>query len=145
MNLRRKGLILWTRMRRRSKSGEVEWVVQMELAAMVKVDEEEDWEELKLRMMWRSWNGACNCYVDVVLCLKGSDDDDVHNHLAISDLVSIRWIWKVWILENLYSGKVFVLWLFREKEGGLQVDEVEDEVEEVHVDRSEKIPSQGSG
>ena len=22
-----------------------------------------------------------NCHVDVVLCLKGSDDDDVHNHL----------------------------------------------------------------
>ena len=83
--------------------------------------------------------------VDVVLCLKGSDDDDVHNHLAISDLVSIRWIWKVWILVNLYSGKVFVLWLFREKEGGLQVVEVEGEVEEVHVDRSEKIPSQGGG
>ena len=35
--------------------------------------------------------------------------------------------------------------MFREKEGGLQVVEVEDEVEEVHVDRSEKIPSQGGG
>ena len=72
-------------------------------------------------------------------------NENLHNHLAISDLVSIRWIWKVWILENLYSGKVFVLWLFREKEGGLQVVEVEGEVEEVHVDRSEKIPSQGGG
>ena len=27
--------------------------------------------------------------VDVVMCLKGSDDNDVHNHLVISDLVSI--------------------------------------------------------
>ena len=35
--------------------------------------------------------------------------------------------------------------MFREKEGGLQVVEVEGEVEEVHVDRSEKIPSQGGG
>ena len=32
----------------------------------------------------------CNhVYVDVVKCLKGSDDNDVHNHLVISDLVSI--------------------------------------------------------
>ena len=30
--------------------------------------------------------------VDVVLCLKGSDDSDVHNHVVISDLVSIHWI-----------------------------------------------------
>ena len=28
-------------------------------------------------------------YVDVVMCLKGSDDNDIHNHLVISDLVSI--------------------------------------------------------
>ena len=28
-------------------------------------------------------------YVDVVTCLKGSDDNDEHNHLVISDLVSI--------------------------------------------------------
>ena len=28
-------------------------------------------------------------HVDVVTCLKGSDDNDEHNHLVISDLVSI--------------------------------------------------------
>ena len=28
-------------------------------------------------------------HVDVVMCLKGSDDNDEHNHLVISDLVSI--------------------------------------------------------
>ena len=27
--------------------------------------------------------------VDVVMCLKGSDDNDVHKHLVISDSVSI--------------------------------------------------------
>ena len=27
--------------------------------------------------------------VDVVMCLKGSDENDEHNHLVISDLVSI--------------------------------------------------------
>ena len=26
---------------------------------------------------------------DVVMCLKGSDENDEHNHLVISDLVSI--------------------------------------------------------
>ena len=31
-------------------------------------------------------------HVDVILSLKGSDDDDIHNHLVISDFVSIRWI-----------------------------------------------------
>ena len=28
-------------------------------------------------------------HVDVVMCLKGSDENDEHNHLVISDLVSI--------------------------------------------------------
>ena len=33
---------------------------------------------------------CCDCdHVDIVLYLKGSDGDDVHNHLVISDLVSI--------------------------------------------------------
>ena len=31
-----------------------------------------------------------NYHIEVVLCLKGSDDDDVHKHLVISNLVSIR-------------------------------------------------------
>jgi len=31
-------------------------------------------------------------FVDVVLCLKGSYDDDVQNHLVIPDFVSIGWI-----------------------------------------------------
>ena len=48
-------------------------------------------------------------HVDVALCLKGSDDDDVHNHLVISDLVSIRWILEVWILVKLYLKKTFRL------------------------------------
>ena len=28
-------------------------------------------------------------HFDVVMCLKGSDENDEHNHLVISDLVSI--------------------------------------------------------
>ena len=35
-----------------------------------------------------------------------SDDDDVHKHLFISNLVSIR-IWEVWIIVNLFWAKRF--------------------------------------
>ena len=38
----------------------------------------------------RETEDSCeNINVDVVMCLKGSDENDEHNHLVISDLVSI--------------------------------------------------------
>ena len=43
----------------------------------------------KMMEMKIYFNIQWKIHVDVVTCLKGSDDNDEHNHLVISDLVSI--------------------------------------------------------